>query len=89
LPTRIVLVVVAKRRLEHVFALATDNSPPDTVAVAAAIGIGIDQKPCDSVLAECFEEISYKEATAEGPVAGCRVLVQRAKDLVLLLCSCH
>src|SRR5260370_4693724 len=89
LQARIVLIVVAERRLEHVFRLAANELPPDTAAIAATVGVGIDQEAGDGVLAECFEEILAGARGSEGPADRCRILVKRAKDFVLLLRSCN
>src|SRR5256886_16517436 len=64
------------------FAFAPNQLPSNPVAVAAVLGI--DQKSCDRVLAECLKKILHTRACPEPSSAGGRVLIERMQDPVLL-----
>jgi hypothetical protein len=56
LPAGIVLVQIAKGRLEYVAILAANDFPTDAILVSTTVGIGIDQETGDGVISNRFEE---------------------------------
>src|SRR5947199_8939768 len=64
------------------FAFAPNQLPSNPVAVAAVLGI--DQKSCDRVLAECLKKILRTRACPEPSSAGGRAFIERMQDRVLL-----
>lgn len=67
-------------------AVPSDNLPANSVAIAAGIGIGIDQESDDRVDAKSLEEIP-PSAGAKCTAARLGILVEGVQDFVLLLRS--
>src|SRR5438477_6527553 len=65
------------------FAFAPNQLPSNPVAVAAVLGI--DQKSCDRVLAECLKKILRTRARPESSSASRRAFIERMQNRVLLL----
>src|SRR5207249_1579112 len=83
LPPGVVLVVVAERRLKHMFALPPDDLPSRPIVISAVIGI--NQESGNRVLAYRLKKILRSRTRSERPPSCSCSLFKRLQHFVLLL----